>query len=478
MCGIFGIMSKTSIGDAIYQGMSRLQHRGQHAAGIFSYNPSVDDYYFKRNLGLVDNVFSTHNPALDGSLWGIGHIRYATVGKGCLEDTQPQITTHGKHVIAMAHNGNVVNYLPLKEKLQRKLALIETSCDIEVILHQFAQNLDHENINFDGICYAVEQVYQHTSGAYSVVGIITNKGMITFRDPQGIRPLLYGVQHETSTHAFASETEALSFLDLKDIQVINPGEVIYIDQDHQVHRRQLIQKPHFHCSFEYVYFAKTNTVMEGQAIYKIRSALGAALAKHIKRGCINADLAVAVPESGRPAAIGLARALGIPFEEGLIRKEHVGRTFTMPTQKAREKANVHKLEAVPYVLKDRNVIIVDDSIVRGTVSKQAVRLARRAGAKKVIFCSTFPPIYHPCFYGIDFPHPTQLIAHSKTCKEIAAEIGADEVIFNDLDDLKQAIGIDDLCDACLTGNYPIQHHSIEELQTMRLQDLMQMEAQR
>jgi amidophosphoribosyltransferase len=475
MCGIFGIMSKTSIGDAIHQGMSRLQHRGQHAAGIFTYDPRGNDHFLKRNLGLVNDVFNTHNPALEDALWGIGHIRYSTVGNGCLEDTQPQLTQHGKHFIAMAHNGNVVNYLPLKQELQRKLVVIETTCDLEVILHTFAQNLPQGDFNFEDICRAVEEVYKHTSGAYSVVGIITDKGMIAFRDPQGIRPLLYGIQHETHSHAFASETEALSFLNFSDIQIINPGEVIFIDQNHKVYRRQLIEKRHFHCSFEFVYFAKTNTVMEGQAIYKIRSDLGVALARHIREADLKPDIVVAVPESARPAAIGLARALDIPFEEGLIRKEHMGRTFTMSTQTAREKANSHKLEAVPFVFKDRKVLLVDDSIVRGTVSKHVVQLARKAGAKKIYFCSTFPPINHPCFYGIDFPHRNQLIAHEKNLKEIATEIGADEVIYNELSDLKQAIGIDDLCDACLTGDYPIKNHGVEELQALRFKDLANME---
>ena len=475
MCGIFGIVSKRAIQEAIYQGMLRLQHRGQHAAGIFTYDPNTDEHHLKRNLGLVNEVFNTPQPDLDDALWGIGHIRYATMGNGCLEDTQPQFVRHGNYIISMAHNGNIVNYIPLKQELQRRLRVIETTCDIEVILHTFAQNLPTDHIDFEDICNAVMEVYQHTSGAYSVVGIITGKGMIAFRDPEGIRPLLYGVQPDLHAHAFASETEALSFLNFHKIEVIQPGEVVFIDEHHNVHRRQLLQRPHFHCSFEFVYFAKTNTTMEGQEIYRIRSDLGKALAKHVRAAGLQADVVVGVPDSARPAAIGLARELGIPFEEGIIRKSQVGRTFIMSSQKAREKANTHKLEAVPFVFKDKTVLLVDDSIVRGTVSKRVVQLARRAGASKVYFCSTFPPIKHPCFYGIDFPHKDQLIAADKTIPEIAKEIDADEVIYNDLNDLKNAIGIDDLCDACLTNNYPIQSNGVKELQSLRLEDLANLE---
>ncbi len=475
MCGIFGIVGNRPIHEALYQGMIKLQHRGQHAAGVFTYDPFSGKHELKRSLGLVHEVFHPHHSFCNKALWGIGHIRYATVGKGCVEDSQPQTTVHGNHLIALAHNGNLVNYVPLKQELQSRLAIIQTSCDIELILHMLAESLPHGSIDFDGICLAVQNIFKSASGAYSVVGMITGLGMIAFRDPQGIRPLLYGSQPSANSHAFASETEALSFLNFQNIQTIKPGEVVFIDMHKNIHRRQLIEKPHFHCSFEFVYFANTSTTMENQEIYRIRSSLGHALAKHIVKANLQADVIVAVPESARPAAINLARTLNIPLEEGLIKKPHIGRTFITTTQGAREKAVSHKLEAVPYVFKNKNVILVDDSIVRGTVSKKAVALARRAGAKKVYFASTYPPILYPCFYGIDFPHRDQLVAYGKSMEEVAKAIDADAVIYNDLQDLKQAIGIEDLCTACMTGKYPATEGA-DAFQNLRLEEISQMEA--
>lgn len=475
MCGIFGIISKEPIHDILYQGMLRLQHRGQHAAGAFTYNPKNGKYELKRNLGLVHDVFGSHNPLCDQALWGIGHIRYSTIGSGCIEDTQPMFTAQNNCVVAMAHNGNIVNYVSLKKELQSKLTILETSCDIELILHLFAQHIPKGAIGFDDICSAVMQVYEQTSGAYSVIGLIPGVGMIAFRDPKGIRPLLYGFQPQTQSSAFSSETEPLSFLNFQDIQIIQPGEVVFVDQNHQVYRRQLLTNTHSHCSFEFVYFTKMNTRMEDQEIYRIRSDLGAALAKQVTERQLNPDVVVAVPDTARPAAISLARKLKLPYEEGFIRKPHIGRTFITPTQPGREKAVINKLEAVPYVFKNKSVLIVDDSIVRGTVSKKVVHLARNAGAKKIYFASTFPPIRHPCFYGIDFPDSEQLVAYGKTEEEVAKFINADVVVYNTIKDLKHAIGIKDLCLACLTGEYPIDTKEIEEFQALRVQEITQME---
>ncbi len=476
MCGIFGIVSNQPIHDALYQGLLRLQHRGQNAAGVFTYDPRKDKYELKKNLGLVHDVFGTHNPLCSEALWGIGHIRYATIGNNSLEDTQPQYTDEEGRIVAMAHNGNIVNYVSLKNELQSKQVLIQTSCDIEVLLHLFAQNLPKKKITFDNICAATMKVYKQTSGAYSVIGMIPGLGLVAFRDPQGIRPLLYGIQPQTKSHAFASETEALSFLNFQNIEVIEPGEVVFIDHNHKVYRQHLIKSDHFHCSFEFVYFAKMNTTMEEQEIYRIRSQLGIALAKKFQEKELTADVVVPIPDTARPAAISLARKLNIPYEEGFIRKPYVGRTFLSSTQGGREKAALNKLEAIPYVLQNKNVILVDDSIIRGTVSKKAIGLVKRAGAKKIYFASTFPPVKHPCFYGIDFSHKEQLIASEKTCEEIAKAIDADEVIYNDIEDLKRSIGINDLCLACLNGKYPSETSDVERFQALRRHEITQLES--
>ena len=337
-----------------------------------------------------------------------------------------------------------------------------------------ADSLPDRDIDFDDICSAVNEVYTHIQGAYSVISMVTGKGLIAFRDPQGIRPLIFGIHKDLQTYAFSSETEALTCYDFQDIQVIEPGEVIYINEHHQVFRRQLLQQPHFHCSFEFAYFARVTSLMEDQEIYRIRSNLGIALANNIKNAGLDADIVVPIPDTARPAAIALARFLGKQFEEGIIKKDHIGRTFIMPTQQAREKANTHKLQAVPYVFKNKNVILVDDSIVRGTVSKRAVALVRRAGANKVYFAS---PIHRKAslLLCIDFPHQDKLMANDRTLAEIAQEIGADAVIYNDIHDLKSSVGIKDLCVACLTGEYPTKSHGVEELQALRHKDLAEME---
>lgn len=455
MCGIFAIMSQRSIGSMLHQGMLKLQHRGQHAAGVFVYDPETDAHLLHRTLGYVHDLFPITSPIAEQARWGIGHIRYATMGSGALQETQPQLMRHPQTLLAMVHNGNVVNYEALKSELQQTSQAIGGGSDVEVILHLFAEALTESPLCFEQICQGVLRVFERVAGAYSVVCALTQGGLVAFRDPRGIRPLFYGVQPAHHAHAFASETEALFALNISEIQSVAPGEVIFIDARHQVHRRELLHKPHAHCSFEFVYFAKSNAVMENREIYRVRSELGRLLAKRVRQAHITADLVVAVPDTARPAAIGLARELGLPLEEGLIRRTHVGRTFILPKQGEREQACTYKFEAVPCVFRDKVVLFVDDSIIRGTVSRKVVHMARNAGARAVYFCSTFPPVRHPCFYGIDFPSKSELVAHEKTLEQIANEIGADGVIYNDLQDLREAIGIEDLCQACLTGVYPV-----------------------
>jgi len=371
----------------------------------------------------------------------------------------------------MAHNGNVVNYVPLKKEVENQGGSFETECDVEIILQLVAQTLSNKAIDFENICETIKKVHSNVLGSYSVVGIITGKGMIAFRDPRGIRPLLFGKRQDGQAYAFASETNALRVFGCHEISDVQPGEVIFINNNLQIDRREITSCRPAHCSFEFNYFCKPNTQIENREVYSVRSRLGELLADKIKEAKIDADVVVPIPTTARSAAIALSRALGINYDEGFVKQDHIGRTFIMPTQGVRKQALFRKLTVVPSVFRDKKVILVDDSIVRGTVSKRVVALARWAGAKKVYFASTFPPIRHPCLYGIDFPHQDQLIATGKTIAMINEEIQTDDLVYNDVEALKAAIGTDDLCTACLTGEYPTSTEGKEELQNLRQKDL-------
>lgn len=474
MCGVFGVIGNEQIAELLLHGMSNLQHRGQDATGIFTYNPHTDEHVLYKKHGLVNQVFSAENcPAMQKAYWGIGHLRYSTVGMGNANDIQPHLIIKGKHRIAMVHNGNIVNYLPLKNELIANKIDFQTTCDTEVILQMFAAKFTDEECDFETICEAVNEVYTHIFGAYSILGIIAGQGLFAFRDPWGFRPLLYATNGQS--HMFSSETGPLSFHDIENLQDLDPGEVMFIDRHLQVHRRKLKQRRHTHCSFEFNYFAKPNAVIENREVYQVRLQLGHALAKKIQEADFDADVVVPIPDTARSSALALARALNLPMEEGFVKQDYVGRTFIMPKQSLRKKAVSAKMTTVSSVFKNKNVILVDDSIIRGTVSQHVVHLARKAGASKVFFASTYPPVRYPCFYGIDFPRQEELIAANKTYEEVCREIGADGLVYNSVEDMTKAIGIDDLCTACLTGKYPTKMEGTAELQNLRHLNLCEME---
>lgn len=474
MCGIFGIIGKRSISESIYHGIIQLQHRGQDAAGIFTYDPLSNKHTIHKDLGLVQDVFKTDTLPLPKASWGIGHVRYSTIGKVRQEDTQP-LYIQSKHTIAMAHNGNVVNYVALKHELQNQGIIFETTSDLEVILQIFSNALPETEIHFHDICQAINIVYEKVIGAYSIVVLITGVGMVAFRDPKGIRPLLYGYRQEDDAYGFASETNALSVFGCNSINDIKPGEVLFIDKNLETHSHRLTQCKPAHCSFEYDYFSKPNTVIDKREVYFIRSKLGTLLGEKIRKANLHIDVVVPVPSTARPAAISLAKSLNSKYEEGFVKQDYIGRTFIMPTQKCRQHALMRKLAPVKSVFNGKSVLLVDDSIVRGTVSKRVVTLARWAGATKVYFASTYPPIRHPCFYGVDFPNQKQLIAFDKSVEKICEEIDADDLYYNDVLALNTAIGTDHLCNACLTGQYPTEISGKEELQNLRQRDLAELE---
>jgi amidophosphoribosyltransferase len=470
MCGIIGILGKKPIPDLLYQGMLQLQHRGQDAAGVFLSDPAIEEPMLRKRSGWVYELFQ-NEPNFQQARWGLGHIRYSTSGKGQIGDAQPLATKKGQDTLAIVHNGNLVNYTLLKEELEKEGVLFQTTCDSESILHVLFQNLSFEEPFFDSLCRAVEKVYERVTGAYSIIGIATGFGLFGFRDPKGIRPLLLGKGEHL--WGIASETTALTIIGCKVIEDIVPGEVIWIDPMGHVHRKSLTKKKHSHCAFEFNYFAKTPTVMERKEIYRIRSELGVRLASQIRKMKLgHIDVVVPIPDTGNPAGIALSQELKIPFAEGFIRLQHTGRTFIIGSTDKRKVASIQKLSPIHSVFEGQTVLLVDDSIIRGTVSKRTIALAREAGAKRVLFASTFPPVVYPCIYGIDFPCKDQLIASTKSLPEIASEIGADVVIYNDVEALKEAIGLRDLCLACVTGRYPTPTKGMEKLQLLRKRDLV------
>ena len=472
MCGIFALLDEEPVTDQSYQALLQLQHRGQDAAGIFSYDPITDKHVLHKEKGLVSEVFRTDPLALATAKWAIGHVRYATIGKGCGSETQP-LYLHGYHTLAMAHNGNIVNYIPLRKKLESHGLVFETESDLEVLLHLFFQQLPMEKIHFALLCRAAEKVCREVDGAFSVVGLIGKAGVFAFRDPYGMRPLLFSAQKKR--FAFASETNALSVLGFSQIESLKPGELVFIDENKNIHRRQLLTKKPAPCAFEWNYFSKPNTIIDGKEVYSVRTRLGELLGQEVRKKGLTVDVVIPIPTTARVAATALAQTLNVSYEEGFVKQDNIGRTFIMPTQGSRQNALRRKLAPVLSVFKDKRVLLVDDSIVRGTVSKKVIQLAREAGAKNVYFASTFPPITHPCLYGIDFPLSAQLLAHGKEGDEISELIQADAVIYNTLENLRQAIGKTEICSACVTGRYPTKTQGSLELQALREKHLHHME---
>lgn len=485
MCGVVGIIGTRDAAREAFLGLTTLQHRGQDAAGILTYDH--DGFHSVKNIGLVENVFSRDSMnTLTGDL-ALGHARYSTIGQGDLIDVQPFLSSY-PYGIGLVHNGNLVNYAELAKELKdRHHRHALTHSDSEVLLNFLADGLsDKVNgaqapLTFDSICDAVKVIYEKVSGSYSVVAMIAGMGLIGFRDPFGIRPLVLGKRSD-GAHMLASESVALSFNGYEPVSDLEPGEVVFVDLQGKIHRRVLNKKAKRHCMFEWVYFASPESVIDGAPVYGSRIELGKKLGKlvkeRLKKDGLEADLVVPVPETSRIAAIALSEELGIPYREVLIKNRYIKRTFIMDSQDKREKAVNLKLSPVRSEIEGKKILLVDDSIVRGTTSKKLIELVRKAGATQVYFVSTCPPIQHPCYYGIDFPSGGELIAHGRNLVEIEKEMGADAVIYMDLPGLKKAIidaGVDsnrsqDLCMACLTGEYPTDISAGQKLAAHRTED--------
>jgi amidophosphoribosyltransferase len=441
MCGIVGIVAKNNVNQEIYDALTVLQHRGQDAAGI------VTSYRGKFNLrkdnGLVRDVFHTrHMQQLIGNM-GVGHVRYPTAGTSSRALAQP-FYVNSPYGIALAHNGNLTNSEELSSEIfQSDLRHLNTDSDSEVLLNIFAHELQRLGKlvpNADDIFAAVRGVHQRCRGAYAVVAMIAGYGVIGFRDPNGIRPLVLGVREtaQGSEYMLASESVALDVLGFKLVRDIEPGEAIYIAADGTVSMQQCAQNPKLSpCIFEHVYFARPDSIMDGVSVYKARLRQGEKLAEKILRlrPDHDIDVVIPIPDSSRVAGQSLAYGLGVKFREGLVKNRYIGRTFIMPGQSQRKKSVRQKLNTIGLEFQGKNVLLVDDSIVRGTTCQQIIEMARDAGARKVYFASASPPVRYPNVYGIDMPTAEELIAHGHSEDEICKLIGADWLVYQDLEDL-------------------------------------------
>jgi amidophosphoribosyltransferase len=460
MCGVIGIYNSGDVAYELYDAMVVLQHRGQDAAGMVTY----DDGHFNmhKDLGLTQDIFTPEQMVrLPGNI-GIGHLRYPTAGVCRVRDAQPFIRS-APYGLAFAHNGNLLFYKELTEQLAKEeLVQVNSTCDSEIIMHIFAKALRRQGIDGDlkpeQVYDAVKEVFGKISGGYFVVAYIADQGMVAFRDPHGIRPGVFGKRESKleTDYIFASESVALEILGYDMVDDVANGEVVFIDNKRKVHRKKVLKKKHKPCIFEYVYFARPDSIIDGISVYKSRLQMGRELAKQVKDADLDIDVVVPVPETSRSTAIALGHEIDVKVREGLIKNRYIGRTFIMPGQKARKKSIKYKLTPNVVELEGKNVLLVDDSIVRGNTSKKIVEMVREAGAKKVYFASAAPPLKFPCLYGIDLPSRREYIASDQTIEEIRQNIGADALFYQTIEDLVKAVkyaGVEDFCLACFDGDY-------------------------
>ncbi len=444
MCGIIGIVAKNVVNQMLYDGLTVLQHRGQDAAGIVT----CDDgqLYLRKNNGLVRDVFRTsHMLRLKGNM-GVGHVRYPTAGCSSSAEAQP-FYVNSPFGIVLAHNGNLTNAAQLKKDLFRAdRRHINTESDSEILLNVFAHELqrnDKLTIDASDIFNAVRGVHQRCRGAYAVVAMITGYGIVGFRDPHGIRPIVLG-RRETDAgreYVMASESVALHSLGFDIVGDIAPGEAAYVTIDGDLFVENCAEESSLTpCIFEHVYFARPDSIIDKISVHKARLRMGEYLADKILRVFPDHDIDVVIPipDTSRTSALPLANRLGVLYREGFVKNRYIGRTFIMPGQKQRKKSVRQKLNAIDLEFKNKNVLLVDDSIVRGTTSKQIIQMARDAGARKVYFASAAPPVRYPNVYGIDMPSASELVGHGRDEVEIAKVIGADWLVYQDLEDLVRA----------------------------------------
>ncbi|SPL69545.1 amidophosphoribosyltransferase [Acinetobacter stercoris] len=447
MCGVVGIAGKSPVNQMLFDALTMLQHRGQDAAGIVTcHNGRL---FLRKDNGMVRDVFHTrHMRALLGN-YGIGHVRYPTAGSSSSAEAQP-FYVNSPYGITLAHNGNLTNAHEIHEDLfKTDLRHMNTDSDSEVLLNVFAHELQKRaslEPTSDDIFHTVKRVHERCKGAYGVVAMITGHGIVGFRDPNGIRPLIYGsrlTENGDKEYIIASESVAITALGFKVERDIEPGEAIFINDKGEFFAQQCAEDSRYRpCIFEYVYFARPDATIDGISVYKARLKMGETLANKILRDWghdHDIDVVIPIPDTSRTSALELANILGVKFREGFMKNRYIGRTFIMPGQQQRKKSVRQKLNPVELEFKGKNVLLVDDSIVRGTTCNEIIQMARDAGAEKVYFASAAPMVKYPNVYGIDMPAKAELIASGRSVEEIRDIIGADRLIFQDLDDLKNAV---------------------------------------
>lgn len=443
MCGIVGIVGTSEVAAALYDGLTVLQHRGQDAAGI----ATADGSHLRvhKGNGLVRDVFDAKAMRLLEGRVGIAHCRYPTAGSEGLDEAQP-FYVNSPYGIALAHNGNLVNTDALRrEVFEQDRRNVNTESDSEVLLNVFAHELDTQKaLTPESVFKAIEGVNRRAKGGYAVVATVLGLGLVGFRDPHGIRPLVLGKRttDNGTEYAIASESVALDILGFERMRDVAPGEAVVVTARGELHTRICAEDPqHTPCIFEYVYFARPDSMMDEISVHKARMRMGVTLGEKIlrERPDHDIDVVIPIPDTSRDAALEIANLLGVKYREGFIKNRYVGRTFIMPGQGERAKSVKRKLNAIPLEFKNRVVLLVDDSIVRGTTSKQIVQMARDAGARKVYLASAAPPVRYPNIYGIDMPSSEELVAHSRTEAEIEQLLGCDWLIYQDLSDLEDAV---------------------------------------
>ncbi len=446
MCGVVGIAGKSPVNQMLFDALTMLQHRGQDAAGIVTCQEGR--LFLRKDVGMVRDVFHTrHMRALQGN-YGIGHVRYPTAGTSSSAEAQP-FYVNSPYGITLAHNGNLTNAAEIHDDLYKTdLRHMNTDSDSEVLLNVFAHELQKQGklvLSSDDIFHAVTRVHERCKGGYAVVSMITGQGLVGFRDPNGIRPLIYG-SRETEAgmeYIIASESVAITALGFKVERDIEPGEAVFISAEGEFFTKQCAANPDYRpCIFEYVYFARPDATIDGISVYKARLKMGEKLAQKILREWgdeHDIDVVIPIPDTSRTSALELANMLGVKFREGFMKNRYIGRTFIMPGQQLREKSMRQKLNPVELEFRGKNVLLVDDSIVRGTTCNEIIQMARDSGANKVFFASAAPMVKYPNVYGIDMPAKSELIASERSVEEIREIIGADRLIFQDLEDLKNAV---------------------------------------
>ena len=479
MCGVIGVIGTKNSGyrtavQESYSGLLKLQHRGQDAAGLM-FVDEINSVRLHKQMGLISEVLSSADIQSAQSAMCIGHTRYATTGSNDSSNLQPMVLRQPV-TVGMAHNGNLVNYHELARHWLKEHGSLSSTNDVELLLKLWCsaygtEALD-ESFSFDNAVRSTKKVLETVDGAYAVVGLIPKYGLIAFRDPKGIRPLVIGKKEDEAgvRYCVTSETTALQIIGFEFVRDVKPAELIWIDIQGNIKSAICTSASRSSCMFEWVYFAGADSIIENKSVYTSRLSLGKRLATKVQKMMHSSgwrpDIVCPVPDTSRPSTIALAEELKVPYREVFIKNRYVQRSFILNTQEARERAVQAKLSPIVSEIKGRNILLVDDSIVRGTTSKNIVRMLRKHGAKSVAFGITCPPLRHPCFYGIDFPSSKELVASGKTIDQIADWIGVDHLVYLDEFDLMDAID-NKICMGCINGCYPTERKGYQEFSKHR-----------